>query len=152
MESLDKCHTRLLSLAKTCEFKDPDYEIERQIIIAGTSSRIRNDVCKDPTYTLKHMLLDSRRSETSQFQASEINLQDAQTATAYHLTTQRTADKPKRQRCGNCGGQFTHKGIWPTLGKDCNKCGVLNHSPSVVRGGKPHKRHKNNNRTHTAGR
>ena len=40
-ESLDKFHTRLRSLAETCEFANPDFEIEEQIIIAGTSSRIR---------------------------------------------------------------------------------------------------------------
>jgi len=139
-ESLEKFHTRLRSLAETCEFENPDFEIEEQIIIAGTSSRIRKNALKDPKYTLKDMLLDGRRSETSQFQAREIESQDALTATAHHVKTQSIADKTKQQRCGYCGGQFPHKGTCPARGKECNKCGKLNHYASVCRGGKPCKR------------
>ena len=40
-ETLDQFHTRLRSLAQTCNFHDVDFEIEQQIITAGTSSRIR---------------------------------------------------------------------------------------------------------------
>ena len=139
-ESLDKFHTRLRSLVETCEFENPDFDIEEQIIIAGTSSRICKNVLKDPKYTLKDMLLDSRRSETSQFQAHEIESQDALTATAPLVKTQPTADKTKQQHCVSCGGQFPHKGICPSQGKECTKCGKLNHYTCVCRGGKPRKR------------
>ena len=145
-ESLDKFHTRLRSLAETCEFANPDFEIEEQIIIAGTSSRIRKNALKDPKYTLKDMLLDGRRSETSQYQAREIESQDAPTATAHQVKTQPPADKVKKQSCGNCGGSFPHKGPCPAKGKECHKCGKLNHYASVCRGGKPRKRQ---NRTTT---
>ena len=66
-ESLDKFHTRLRSLAETCEFENPEFEIEEQIITPDTPSDIPKNALKDPRYTLKDMLLDDRRSETSQF-------------------------------------------------------------------------------------
>ena len=40
-ETLDQFHTRLRTLAQTCEFHDTDFELEEQIIIGGTSSKIR---------------------------------------------------------------------------------------------------------------
>jgi len=55
------------------------------------------------------MFVDGPRSETRQFQAREIESQDALTATAHHVKTQPTVDKTKQQRCGNCAGQFPHK-------------------------------------------
>ena len=40
-ETLDQYHTRLRTIAQTCEFQDVDFEVEEQIIIGGSSSRIR---------------------------------------------------------------------------------------------------------------
>ena len=57
-ETLDQYHIRLPKLAKTCTFADEDFEIEQQIIMAGTSSRIRKRALRDPTYTLKDILVD----------------------------------------------------------------------------------------------
>ena len=57
-ETLDQNHIQLPKLAKTCTFADEDFEIEQQILMAGTSSRIRKRALRDPTYTLKHILVD----------------------------------------------------------------------------------------------
>ena len=43
-ETLDQFHTR--TLAQTCEFHGTDFEIEEQIIIGGTSSKIRKRQCE----------------------------------------------------------------------------------------------------------
>ena len=51
-------------MAQTCEFQDVDFEIEEQIIIGGSSSRIRKRALRDPTYNLAAMLLDGRRDES----------------------------------------------------------------------------------------
>ena len=40
-ETLDQYHTRLRTMAQTCEFQEVDFEIEEQIIIGGSYSRIR---------------------------------------------------------------------------------------------------------------
>ena len=74
-ETLDQFHTRLRSLAQTCNFPDVDFEIEQQIITAGTSSRIRKRALRDPTYDLKAILLEGRRAEQSAYQAREIESQ-----------------------------------------------------------------------------
>jgi hypothetical protein len=52
-ETLDQFHTRLRTLAQTCSFSNVDFEIEQQIITAGTSTRIRKKALRDPTYDLK---------------------------------------------------------------------------------------------------
>ena len=59
-ETLNQFHTRLRSLAETCEFADVEFEIELQIIIGGNSSKIRKNTLRDPSYHLKAMLLEGR--------------------------------------------------------------------------------------------
>ena len=71
-ETLDQYHTCLCTMAQTCEFQDVDFEIEEQVIIGGTSSRIRKWALRDPTYNLAAMLLDGRRDESSTYQAWQI--------------------------------------------------------------------------------
>ena len=68
-ESLDTFHTRLRQISSTCEFENIDFKIEEQIFIGGRSSRIRRRALRDPTYTLKDMLIDGRRDEISSYQA-----------------------------------------------------------------------------------
>ena len=57
-ETLDKFHTRLRNLSSSCEFTNPDFEIEQQILTGGSSSKIRRRALRDPDYKLKDMLLD----------------------------------------------------------------------------------------------
>lgn len=59
-------------MAKTFEFADETFEIEEQIIIGGRSSRIRKRALRDPDYSLKDMLIDGRRDESSSYQAKDI--------------------------------------------------------------------------------
>ena len=48
------------------EFGDlTDFEIKLQIVTHGTSSRLRKKALPDPKYTLKDMLLDGQREESS---------------------------------------------------------------------------------------
>ncbi len=67
-ETLDQFHTRLRTLAQTCEFSDVNFEIEQQIMVGGLSSKIRKSALKDPKYDLASMLLDGRRDEQSKYQ------------------------------------------------------------------------------------
>lgn len=62
-ETLDQFHTRLRALAKTCECHDTDFEIEEQLIIGGTSLKIRKRSLRDPGFDLKAMLLEGRRDK-----------------------------------------------------------------------------------------
>ena len=71
-ETLDQCHTPLRALADPCEFADLNFELEEQIIIGGSSSRIRKLALCNPKCDLRAMLLDGRRDEISKFQSKEI--------------------------------------------------------------------------------
>ncbi len=66
-ETLDEYHTRLRTMSATCEFNDVEFEIEQQIIIGGTSSKIRKRALRDPKFDLKSMLLEGRRDEQSSY-------------------------------------------------------------------------------------
>ena len=130
-ESLDTFHTRLRQMSSTCELEDVDLEIEEQIIIGVRSSRIRRRAVRDPTYTLKDMLIDGRRDETSSFQARDIETNQVHTETTHRLQS-----KSDKKTCNNCGGEWPHKNQCPTQGKTCCKCNKLNHFQSVCRSSK----------------
>ena len=126
-ESLDNFHTRLRNMAKVCEFHDENFEIEEQIIIGGRSSRIRKRALRDPDYSLKDMLIDGRRDETSDYQAKDIESKEG-----YTENTNRLEMKPKKT-CNNCGGEWPHLAQCPAKGKTCRKCGKANHFQVVCR-------------------
>ena len=129
-ETLDQYHTRLRALAEPCEFNNLDFELEEQIIIGGTSTRIRKQALRDPSYDLKAMLLDGRRDEISKFQSAEIEGKEQMS---------KLSTKPKS--CQNCGGPTPHQNACPAQGKECHKCGKMNHFAKFCRG-KPGKGRK----------
>ena len=71
-ESIDQYYTRLRSLAERCEFADSDFEITLQIVLKGSSSRLRKQALRDPKMTLKDLLIVGRQFEMSSFQAADI--------------------------------------------------------------------------------
>ena len=126
-ETLDQFHTRLRTLAQTCSFSNVDFEIEQQIITAGTSTRIRKKALRDPTYDLKAILIDDRRAEQSSYQARDMESQDQGPNSVRKVNT-------SSQTCRNCGGTYLHERQCPTQGKTCRKCGKSNHFAKVCRG------------------
>ncbi|CAB4044653.1 Hypothetical predicted protein, partial [Paramuricea clavata] len=129
-ETLDQFHTRLRTLAQTCEFASPDFELEEQIIIGGASSKIRKRALRDPSFNLAAMLLEGRRDEQSTFQAKDIESTSPDSATS---TFDEIDALYRPTGCRNCGGSFPHKGLCHAKGKQCRKCGKLNHFQSVCR-------------------
>jgi hypothetical protein len=127
-ETLDQFHTRLRKLAQTCAFNDADFEVEQQIIMAGTSSPIRKKALRDPDYTLRDILLDGRRDEQSRYQARDIESKGQ--------TDDRLAPLQSTRKCYSCGGAYPHHGSCPAKGKSCRKCGKSNHFSKVCRGTK----------------
>ena len=130
-ETLDQYHTRLRTMAQMCDFQDVDFEVEEQIIIGGSSSRIRKRALRDPTYNLAAMLLDGRRDESSTYQARKIEEKEP-------LSTETNQFQQKKghtgKSCRNCGGNYPHKGACPAKGKQCRKCLKNNHFAAVCRG------------------
>ena len=135
-ETIDQFHTRLRSLSKNCEFADVDFEIMVQIVIGGRSSRVRKQALRDPKYTLKDLLLEARREETSKVQAADIeeHLDSHVLHTLKKPTNKNSqADKPQKI-CFYCGGNYPHLDKpCPAKNKTCAKCGKLNHFASQCR-------------------
>ena len=55
IESIDQYQTRLRSLAERCQFENMDFEIMLQIVLKGSSSRLRKQALRDPKMTLKDL-------------------------------------------------------------------------------------------------
>jgi hypothetical protein len=104
-ETLDEYHTRLRTMAATCEFND---EIEQQIIIGGTSSKIRKQALRDPKFDLKSMLSEGRRDEQSSYMRLRTLSQKSQPRYIQTNST-RNQRKPKRKHVAiNCGREYPH--------------------------------------------
>ena len=72
-ETIGQFNVRLQNLTSRCDFGErKDFEILLQIVTHGSSSRLRKKALRDPKYTLKEMLLDGQRDETSARQASNM--------------------------------------------------------------------------------
>ena len=133
-ETLDQFHTRLRTMAATCEFTDIEFEIEEQIIIGGSSSRIRKRALRVPTFDLKAMLLEGRRDEQSTFQTKEIESKETKDGETNRLEQKsRNHHLNNKPTCRNCGREFPHVGTCPARGKTCNNCGKPNHFATVCR-------------------
>ena len=133
-ETLDQFHTRLRTMAETCEFTDIEFEIEEQIIIGGRSSKIRKRALRDPTFDLKAMLIEGRRDEQSTFQTKEIESKETKGGETNRLAQQHGNNISNyKSTCKNCGREFPHKGACPARGKKCNNCGKPNHFATVCR-------------------
>ena len=121
-------------MSKNCEFSDADFEIMVQIVIGGKSSRVRKQALRDPKYSLKDLLLDARRKETSKTQAADIeeNLDDQ----ALNAFNTKTSSGKNNKTCFNCGGEFPHKDRpCPAKNKTCTKCRKQNHFAKQCRSG-----------------
>ena len=132
-ETLDQFHTRLRTLSQTCEFNNTNFEIEQQILVGGTSSKLRKRALRDPNFKLADMLLEGRRDEQSKYQAKDIEAKEPINAETHKVNTK------KPSKCYNCGKQFPHKGECPAKGKTCNACGKSNHFAIVCRSEKTSK-------------
>ena len=105
-------------MAQTCEFQDLDFEVEEQIILGGSSSRIRKRALRDPTYNLAAMLLDGRRDESSTYQARKIEEKEPLSAETNQFQ-QKKGHTGKS--CRNCDGNYPHKGCMPCQRKTVQK-------------------------------
>ena len=147
-ETMDRFHTRLRKLAKTCEFTDVEREIKTQIIQGCLSQRLRRRALRE-TISLTQLLDYGRSLETSETQARgmEEKLQ-SEVATGYVNNTvhEQTRHKKTRAKCYRCNGSYPHTSVCPAMGKTCNSCHKQNHFAAVCRSKqqrKPNKRSGN---------
>jgi hypothetical protein len=101
-------------MAATCEFND---EIEQQIIIGGTSSKIRKQALRDPKFDLKNMLSEGRKDEQSSYQIKDI---ESKEPTKVYIQTNSTRNqrKPKRKHVAIAGVNIRTYRTMPCKGSD----------------------------------
>ena len=87
-ESMDAFHTRLRSLASSCDFHNTEREILSQIIQGCCSSRLRKRALKDDM-TLANVLAEARASELSDARAAEIEQASCSSASSINAIKQR---------------------------------------------------------------
>ena len=109
-ETIDQFHTRLRSLAQSCEFTtdEMDFQIMLQIVTGGSSTRLRKMALRDPKLTLKDLLLEGRRAEMSTYQAAEME-KKTDNVQAVKIPEGRHKSRPRKQKCRSCGGSFHTK-------------------------------------------
>ena len=161
-ENLDCFHTRLRSLAKTCDFTNPDKEIKEQIILNCKSNSLRRKALREDL-DLAGLMKAGRALELSEIQAKELENHE-QTVNAVkfkkrgistHLKGKQRHQQPRQEsrtryesrnrsnsrkeniKCRNCGGPYPHKDSCPARNKKCTSCGKLNHFARVCRTNPP---------------
>ena len=155
-ESFDSFHTRLSTLAKTCEFADADKEIKEQILISCKSNSLRRKALREDL-DLTALLKAGRALELSETQAKEVE-SDKTTVNVVNdkrKSEKRSKDGKGRRReqhsdsrsgshkesrkydeatkCRNCDGTYPHKDSCRDRNKKCTSCGKLNHFAKVCR-------------------
>ena len=140
-ESIDQYYTRLRSLSQRCEFTDADFEIMLQIVLHGSSRRLRKQALRDPKMTLKDLLVAGKQMDTCDFQVADT--EDKKRVTSEINALRKNARQPRaknKSTCRNCGGEWPHdNGNCPAKGKECRNCGKLNHFAKHCRSSKPDK-------------
>ena len=155
-ESLDSFHTRLRTLAKTCEFANSDKEIKEQIILSCKSNALRRKALREDL-DLTALLKAGRALELSDMQAKEVESDKTTVNTVNHKKkSDRRPKKGKGRRreehsesrsesrkesrkteesskCRNCGGAYPHRDSCPAKNKKCTSCGKFNHFAKVCR-------------------
>ena len=138
-ETLDQYYTRLRSLSQNCDFHDPDFEIMVQIVLYGTSSRLRKQALRDPKISLETLLITGRQLERSHIQARHIEGKVhivEQDPPVIQALNDRRRTRTVANMCRNCGGEWPHtNNPCPAKNKECRKCKKLNHFARVCRSG-----------------
>ena len=134
-ETINEFHTRLRHIPKLCNFPDVDFEIKMQIVCNGTSSRLRKKAPKEPDYSLKDMLIDGRKSETSNAQASGLE------ENFKKLQVNQLEQKPATSSMcySNCGFAYPHSKPCPSANSTCNSRGIRGHFSPVLKVKRKHK-------------
>ncbi len=156
-ETVDQFNNRLRRLAVHCEFTDQNQEIKSQIIMNGSSARLRRRALRDPGLDLEGLLTLGRTMEVADTQAAGIEGSDTHKPEVNQLSSARgkfTRNQPSKNtqyqskkpdfkpqaksnnNCFNCGGQYPHtRGpeSCPAYGTECGACHKFNHFARVCR-------------------
>ena len=96
-ESLESFHTRLRTLAKTCEFGDADKEIKEQIILSCKSNALRRKALRKDL-DLTALLKTGRALKLSETQAKDVESDKTTVNTIKHKIKNETCSKKGKCR------------------------------------------------------
>ena len=138
-ESFHDFATRLKVLASLASI--PPDTINAQVLSVIRSTTSNHDTrmkCLDDNATLDSVLEWRRKHDVKDQCASEMDQKLAAPILAITTTTDKT--------CFSCGGPYPHSSMCPAKGKNCTKCGRLDHFEKVCRNGQPlfPRQHTNN--------
>ena len=145
-ESIDRYVTGLRLIAKNCNFRDLEDELIRDRIVCGVNSDdVKQQLLRVQDFTLDKALTICRADKQSkkhiQYLSEELDIEHVhgvttQTRNTKFDTKRSPSFKPSSKNhedgqkqnpiCGNCGLQHARKQC-PAYGKQCRKCGKLNH-------------------------
>ena len=143
-------YTRLRQLAVTCEFGDLDREIKSQIILKCFSTKLRRKALSSPDMKLEELLREGKAMELAEQQARTL---EKSSDSQHHVnkfrggkqnnsrsrsikTDLEESRKTSTSKCRNCDRSYPHRGgrtSCPAYGKQCRKCGKMNHFQAVCR-------------------
>ena len=104
-----------------------------QIVLYGTSSRLRKQALRDPKMTLQGLLVTGRQLERSNVQARHIE-EDKQELQREDTNINLVKTKASANTCRNCGEEWPHThGPCPAKGKQCRNCNKFNHFAKLCR-------------------
>jgi hypothetical protein len=90
-----------------CKFTDIEFEIEQQIIIEGTSSRIRRRALRDPQFFLK---ICYSKDDVMNRVPIKLEIDDSKDAKTNEVVTKPEKVQGHQRTCRNCGRDYPHGG------------------------------------------
>ena len=128
-ETVDQFCTRLRKEAGRCDFHDKEREIKTQIL----------DKWKDDTFlrramekerTLDNLLELARTMEISNMRAKDIGSRSGGVNKVEQRSQHTSRARQSARKCFQCGYDWPHDGDCPAKGKECHRCGKINHFSS----------------------
>ena len=136
-ETFETFVTDLKLQARDCGFRDPDEMVRDRIVFGVKSSRVReklidkgSDLSLDTAIDigLSHEISQQQLKTMSVARTVEVNMVQSR-----RRENRATANDSPNPKCGYCGYDLQRNHVCPAKGKECNKCGKLNHFATVCR-------------------
>ena len=130
-ESLDDYVVRLRSIAKDCDFKDPEEQLRQQVLVGSSMNGIRGKMVTEAC-TLDQVLMFGKSLEAGEMMRGAMAVANGEArVAALRKGGDRqvaTGNRRKEKRCYACGYEFPHKQkTCPAAGKRCSKCKRMGH-------------------------
>ncbi|KAG1933981.1 retrotransposable element [Pimephales promelas] len=134
-ETFDKYVTDLKVLADTCNFGTARDSLIRDRIVCGImNSHVRERLLRETELTLEKCVRICKASELSKENVMTIEGQKSEVHAVQRVRQAQSAKQTQPAKCKFCGKQHEwKKQSCPAYGKQCRKCGKMNHFTSTCK-------------------